>query len=701
MARLRTPDGRSLEASTSTLRVSAEAGSFQDPPGGLTAHPELLAPFLEAVGALLDGQMQRAEHDGTLGVKEQEHVIQGVLLGQAVCVGLEAHAARHDPELLELVNDLAATLDVLGPLGHGVLARLPAINAAAGLGGLEGVPLLPGEFAHAVAVVLDHADRTGTAVGPAARSRLDWAGHRPPDLLKRPLEPTRAALTPPATREAARMPREQTLRALAQSRLEGERNAALLLLHVNGRDRLENAPVVRVLDVAQVLLLSLRGEGGGPAVDTLLALHGELHQDLGAPHLPEARHLRRRGLGDPASHTRAARRLLRRLRYDRQREPTPAEARHLQVLWDALRALDRDLAAGITPDQDDALRARLVLLSLQGLTSTSRAPGTRLPAMVQLAAQISGTDPLWAWERTQPGGPLGDGLHGDLGRLIRCAALMQLHGTAYWEAWGARVRRLTALAAGHLFATVRRAGLRLPGQVFLEAYFARLGPLRALPLSPAERGRLAGGARGSAARGPRDGRGPAAPGGRGRGRGGWSRGGAGSAGRGPAGPGGSFRRWAGRPGRPRARPHHRRPGAALGAAGGPAGGRAQPGAPRGPGAGARPAGARLDRQRRVRARHPCPRPGDARYRPGRAGDPLDGARPQRAAGGGARPRRALRDAPGRSFPQQRGVAGHAAGERAAGRTRRRGDTGLRAGRPGRPAPAARKQGPGPTPRARK
>lgn len=492
MPRLRTPDGRPLERSTSTLRVAGGTEHFRDPPGGLTAHPERLAPFLRAVGGLLDKEMHRAEHDETLGVRQQEHVIQSVLLGQAVGLGLEAYAAHRDRELLELVNDLAATLEAISPLGQGLMERLPAINAAAGLAWLTGVPLLPQEVEHAVALVLDHLARAGVPVPPEARARLDWAGYRRPGHLNNPLHPIRSVLTPPATREPARFAREQDLQALARGAAEGERNAALLLLHVNGRDRLENAPLVSVLDTARVLLLSLQRAGNSPAVNTLAALHGQLLGELGSPHLPMTQRFRRQHAADPETHTWAARRLLRALRHDRQREPTPREERHLEALWDALDALDRDLAAGVTPEHDDALRARLLLLSLQGLTATSRAPGMSLPPMVQLAAQVSGVDPLWEWERTQPGARFEVDLHEDLGLLLRSNLLVDLRGTDYWETWGPRVRRLTGLAAGHLLATVRRAGVRLPEQAFLEGYYAGFGPLRALPLSPHERASLDG-----------------------------------------------------------------------------------------------------------------------------------------------------------------------------------------------------------------
>ncbi|MBB5235558.1 hypothetical protein [Deinococcus budaensis] len=491
MARLRTPDGRPLHNTTSSLRVSTGPDHVQDPPGGLTAHPEMLAPFLEASGRLLGERMDKAEHDESLSVREQEQVIQSVLLGQAIVLGLEVYAAGQDRELLEVLNDLATTLDRINSLGLSFVQRLPAINQAARLGWLEGVSLLTDEYPHAVALVLQQAARAEVAVSPEAQARLEWAGYRAPFPLKTPLHPSRAALTPPATLEPAHMARERDLRELARSRVEGERNAALLLLHVNGRDRLENAPLLSVLDTAQMLLLALhrqcREAGGDSSVtETLLTLHGQLHQELGTPHLLGTQRFKRQPDSDAQTHTWRARRLLRALRADRHREPTPLEQQQQDTLWDALHALDRDLAAGITPDEDENLRVWLLLLGLQGLTSTSRAPGMNLPPMVQLAAQVSGLDPLWAWERTQPRGHLSTDLREELLLLIHCLLLLRLKGTSYWETWGQPVCRLTALAAGHLFATARRAGLRLPEQPLLETFFGQFGSLRALPLSDTE-----------------------------------------------------------------------------------------------------------------------------------------------------------------------------------------------------------------------
>ena len=542
MSRLRTPEGQALPGPLSTLRVQGPEQFGPDPAGGLTAHPELLRAALSALEARLDGMMDRAETDETLSVFGQETLIRSVLLGQALAAGLPAYAARPDPLRLERLNDVAVTLALINPDEGRLAVRLGAVNAAAGCSWLQGVPLLPAEDHAMIALLLQEppgahgagageavseteAAREGPqedplqqaaeglgapepeaqgtevpgngdaglaslqtgAVGTAERmqERLAWAGYRPPARPNDPLMPLRAALTPPATLEPARHGLGQELHRLMLTPHEGQRNAALLLLHVCGRDRLENAPLILALDSALTLLRSLHAERPSPDTAQLLDLHALLHADLGSPDLPGAQRERRQPSAGAAQHTQAARRVLRALRFMRLRPPTPDEQEHLGSLWDALNDLDRDLAAGLTPEQDPDLRARLLLLSLQGLTSTARAPGMRLPPMVQLSAQISGVDPLWAWEATQPDRFTFVPLHAHLSRVAVTLQLQTLRGTPFWDAWGAAVGRLTTLAAGHLLSSVRRAGLRLPEQGFLEGYLQQFGPLRALPLDAA------------------------------------------------------------------------------------------------------------------------------------------------------------------------------------------------------------------------
>lgn len=484
MVRLRTPDGRSLPGPASTLRVQAPETFAPDPPGGLCAHPALLRGALGTLTARLDALMDRAEQDESLSVDAQADLIRAVALGQGLVTGLEGYAAAPDRTLLERLSDLAQTLTLVCPDEARWTGRIAAIAAPAGYAWLEGVPLLADEDAAMITLTLDAALAAGVKVGERGEARLTWAGVRRPAPLRDPLTPLRAALTPPATLDPGRHGTGQALRQLALGEHEGERNAALLLLFVCGRDRLEDLPLTVALDRALVLLRALAQEPT-PATARLLELHAALHAELGRPDLPLAQRERRQASGDLTGQVLAARRTLRALRFGRLRPVTPAAQEHLNVLWDALNDLDEDLSRGMTPDRDPDLRARLLLLSLQGLTSTARAPGLRLPPMVQLAAQVSGVDPLWAWERTQPERFTSGPLHGHLGRAALPLELLALRGTPFWDTWGTEVRRLIALAGGNLLASVRRAGLRLPDQAFLEGYLGGFGPLRALPMEPA------------------------------------------------------------------------------------------------------------------------------------------------------------------------------------------------------------------------
>lgn len=481
MTRLRGIDGQRLPTGDARLSVTGAGGG-----GDLTTlliDPHALRAFTQAEGTALDADMRRAETDETLSVDAQGTLIRAVLLRQALLVGLDAYAAAPDTAFLELLGDVNTTLDRLGL--PSLTPALTRAKVAAGLGELERVPLLPDEDPHAVGLILDRADLASVPVDDAVHARLRWAGYRAPQVTRSPLNPLRAALTPPATRVPARIPAEQNLRRLAQSALEGERNAALLLT-VNGRDRLENAPLIGVLDLTLVLLLTLerhhRACGTDDAVTRRLRhWHAELHAQLGQPDLPRARQFRRRPHTDLPGCTRDAQRRLRALRAARQGPLSPGEALSRQTLWASLDHLDAQLTQGLDPQADPDLNAHLILTTLLALTSVARAPGMSLPVLVETAVRIADLDPLWAWQATQPP-ETGDGLlRHELDLSVQAlTAASHLSGTPL----DSRARTALRLAAGHLLATVRRAGLRLPGQAFLETYLQPFGSLQALPLNP-------------------------------------------------------------------------------------------------------------------------------------------------------------------------------------------------------------------------
>lgn len=490
--RLRGPDGRRLPAGDARLSVTGQGG--RRALSSLT-DPEAVRVFVDGEGQVLDVDMRRAESDETLSVEAQGALIRSVLLRQALLIGLTGYAATPDVEVLEVLCDLATTLARLEAPGADLFgahlsAALASALVASGLGDLERVPLLPDEDHHAVRLLLDRAGPTAAAEELSARLR--WAGYRLPQGNRSPLEPLRAALTPPSTLVPERMPAEQDLRRLSQSALEGERNAALLLLTVNARDRLENAPLIGVLDLALVLLLTLeRHHRAGGTDDTvtrqLRAWHADLHAQLGEPHLPRALRFRRQPHADLPGRTRDARRRLRALRAARQGPASPLEALSVQALQASLDHLDTLLARGVDPESEPDVKAHLILTALQALTSVARAPGMRLPVLVETATRIWDLDPLWAWQATQPPDTGAALLHPELNLSVQAlTAASHLTGTPQQDRAHAALR----LAVGHLLAVVRRAGLRLPGQSFLEAYLQPFGPLQALPLTAAQEGRL-------------------------------------------------------------------------------------------------------------------------------------------------------------------------------------------------------------------
>lgn len=487
MVQLRDLDGRPLPKVGERLTVQAPQSS--DVLGILLEKPDLLREFARVASLSLDEEMQRAENDESLSVEEQDNCIKNVLLSQALLIGLEAYAQSPDRDFLELLDDLNTTLNLLGPAGGAMEAVLAPAKKAFALEDLESLPLLPEEYPHAVACVLQQADRVNVEVGAAAEERLKWAGYRLPPVLKSPLFPSRAALLPPATKVPERMSAEQELRKLAQSALEAERNAALLLLYVNARDRLEDAPLVGVLDLAQVLILRLSRHhkelGTDSTMTNRLAFWQEqLHQQLGRPHLPQAQRAKRHPSGHLDAETRQACRRLRALRARRQGAVGRVTEHQLRAMWLCLDALDMRLAAGEDPDQNQELKVTLLLNTLLALTSVARVPGMSLPAVIEAAVRISDIDPLWAWEKTQPQAVYQHLLREELQALVECLMLLRLDEPS--SGLGDRIRRLTRRAAGHLFANTRRAGLRLPEQSMLETYFQQFGSLQALPLSTAE-----------------------------------------------------------------------------------------------------------------------------------------------------------------------------------------------------------------------
>ena len=153
------------------------------------------------------------------------------------------------------------------------------------------------------------------------------------------------------------------------------------------------------------------------------------------------------------------------------------------VLWQLFDHLDTLVQRGEAEADDPGLQLLVTFNALHALARSPRAPGMRLPVTVEVAAQLSGLDPLWAWKRTQGSAGDAEALAEAfllVGQLLYLAHLLESaeHGQA--------CRRMMGQAAGHLFAVCRRLGVQLPcGQELQELFGAddsQWGRASALPL---------------------------------------------------------------------------------------------------------------------------------------------------------------------------------------------------------------------------
>jgi hypothetical protein len=345
--------------------------------------------------------------------------------------------------------------------------------------------LLPGELHHAAALLLDEATRLGVPVLPGLQEGgLAWTLITRPEHARNPVTPEPGALRPHPTDVPERQAREAELLALQDTAPTlHEAYAALLLLHVNARDRQANMPVLLLLELAATLLISARDshvEQGTPAMGAQ-ALHPHLlalHADLGRTRLRSLRpgHVVTRTGRDAA--LRYARHSLRGLRRDRLAPLALLHDLRERQLWQMFDRLDARLAEGETPETHPNLRLQLALHSTLALTRTFRAPGMALPPLVELAAQLSGIDPLWAWQETQPSEQGGHPIDQALEHVTNMLVLLAQSAQHPDEPGMAEILRVLRAAAGNLLAVARRQGLRLPDQAFLETQLSLLGPLR-------------------------------------------------------------------------------------------------------------------------------------------------------------------------------------------------------------------------------
>lgn len=166
---------------------------------------------------------------------------------------------------------------------------------------------------------------------------------------------------------------------------------------------------------------------------------------------------------------------------------SPTERSVSNMLWQSFDDLDRALRAGQLPEDNPYFKNLLLFNALSALCQTYRAPGMQMPLIVEVAAEMSGLDPLWEWkfahEQLQSREQL---IHGFSLVNLALRAMIVAAEKDQEDAF-------TALgqAGGYLLALCRSLGLRLPqadelGQ-FLLADHPRYGRRSALPDQDRER----------------------------------------------------------------------------------------------------------------------------------------------------------------------------------------------------------------------
>jgi hypothetical protein len=119
--------------------------------------------------------------------------------------------------------------------------------------------LLPSELHHAAALLLDEATRLGVLVLPSMQEGgLAWTLITRPETARNPVTPEPGDLRPHPTGVPEWQLRETALATLLDTAPSlHEAYAALLLLHVNARDRQANMPVLLLLELTATLLIGL------------------------------------------------------------------------------------------------------------------------------------------------------------------------------------------------------------------------------------------------------------------------------------------------------------------------------------------------------------------------------------------------------------------------------------------------------------
>lgn len=467
-------------------------------PNGYTFNPGAFAPLEQRLLRALADIQEQLEHpephepDGLYSLYTPAHLELALLTGHLTLLGLQLVWRGHTA-YLALTTDMARTFYQQHPAGKEALDVLESLSTVMQIP--TAVALSAEEVHHVGALLLDEAARVGLSLAAALREGgLAWAAFTRPPNVRNPAQPSLAELRPLATRVPARQHREAGLVGLLdQVTSIHEAYAALLLLYVNARDTQANFPVITVLAQAAIHLTVARDLHTDDRTDmaVVLALRehmNALHSELGRPRVLSIQ----RPWPVPRAKREQVERIglvmLRDLRSGRVRADDTLLLGSLKerFLWVMFDHLDHALAAGETPENDPTLRTALILNSVFALTRTHRAPGQALPPIVELAAELSGIDPLWAWQETQPNEQGDQPVHNALAQVTGLIAAGGQYRPEMGEALGWEINRVMRGWFGHLLAVLRRQGVRLPEQALIEDTLRPIGMWRGSAFTAAE-----------------------------------------------------------------------------------------------------------------------------------------------------------------------------------------------------------------------
>ena len=411
------------------------------------------------------------------------------LAGHSLLLGVQLLRHGQDAQTLALVQDLSSTVQRHAPTCGPLVDRFDELAADLRQDRLSGSPLHLHEVQQAATMLLDRA--TGLRLDqadPLRTSPLFAQLYRRPHTFDDPLTPALSALHPDPTFVPERQGREQELqRLLTQATLLEEQYAALLLLHLNARDRYTNQPANAPLNMAAACLMIARDrhtEARTSATHTqalrahLQAIHQELER-VRVPYLRPGIFVERRVRSRVMHRTLN---LLRQAHYEKLADLSALSTTQQHLLWQSLDHLEDQWRPDLPPLELEHLQVKLMLRCCCALTDMHRAPGMGLPPLVEVAAQLSGLDPLWGWKELQP--DLQTPAHEQVGVALRqIVCLLDVAASYQAQQAADELDGLLREGTGHLLACCRHAGVRLPRQQATEQLLSGGRPMRASSFS--------------------------------------------------------------------------------------------------------------------------------------------------------------------------------------------------------------------------